>query len=303
MYQTGNTIDKTLVEIQRNELVFPAIQREFVWQPRQIYRLFDSLMQGYPFGTFLYWRVDPENSGKFKFYDFVLNYHERDNRHCPVLPPMPNQKLIAVLDGQQRLTALNIGMRGSMAWKQPRLWWNNPRAFPVRKLYLDLLWEPHEDNEDGLKYSFRFLTKEQSHRGRNGAFWFPVGQVLSFENAGTAMLRWLNRRLHQAQLEQAHGTLYELFQVARVKHLVAYYEERSQELEKVLQIFIRMNEGGTPLSYSDLLLSVAVAQWTHHDAREEIHLLVDKLNRIEGIGFNFSKDLVLKAQSSLHRFI
>ena len=75
--------------------------------------------------------------------------------------------------------------------------------------------------------------------------------------------------------------------------LVSFYEERSQELEKVLQIFIRTNSGGTVLSYSDLLLSVAVAQWTS-DAREQIHQLVDDLN-IKGTGFAFSKDWVLKA--------
>ena len=75
---------------------------------------------------------------------------------------------------------------------------------------------------------------------------------------------------------------------------MTYYEEKGQELDKVLQIFIRMNDGGTPLSHSDMLLSIAVAQWTHHDARKEIHTLVDELNRI-GIGFSFSKDWVLKA--------
>ena len=48
------------------------------------------------------------------------------------------------------------------------------------------------------------------------------------------------------------------------------------------------------LSYSDLLLSVAVAQWSEYDAREEIHQLVDDLNKI-GNGFEFSKDWVLKA--------
>jgi hypothetical protein len=40
--------------------------------------LFDSLMQACPFGTFLFWKVEPATSGKFKFYDFVLNYHQRD---------------------------------------------------------------------------------------------------------------------------------------------------------------------------------------------------------------------------------
>ena len=294
MYQTGNTIKETLDEIYRHDLVLPAIQREFVWQPEQICRLFDSLMQGYPFGTFLYWRVAPENSGKFKFFDFVLNYHQRDNPHCPPLPEMPNRQLTAVLDGQQRLTALNIGLRGSMARKLPHRWWNSPGAFPIQRLHLNLLWKPDEDDEEGLKYRFSFLADEQSGVNQEGECWFPVGQVLSMEDAGPAMTEWLNERLPQEQVTQAHRTLYELYQVVHNKHLVAYYEEKGQELDKALQIFIRMNDGGTPLSHSDLLLSIAVAQWVHHDAREEIHELVDELNRI-GSGFTFSKDLVLKA--------
>ena len=294
MYQTGDTIKKTLDEIYRHDLVLPAIQREFVWQPEQICRLFDSLMQGYPFGTFLYWRVAPENSGKFKFFDFVRNYHQRDNPHCPPLPEMPNRQLTAVLDGQQRLTALNIGLRGSIARKLPYRWWNSPGAFPTRRLYLDLLWQPDEDDEEGLRYRFSFLTDEQSGESQEGVCWFPVGEVLSLQNAGPAMSQWLNERLPQDQVTPAHETLYELYQVVHSKHLVAYYEETGQELDKALQIFIRMNDGGTPLSHSDLLLSIATAQWADHDARQEIHDLVDELNHI-GTGFTFSKDLVLKA--------
>ena len=295
MYQTGATIQDTLDEIQRNELVLPAIQREFVWQPDQIYRLFDSLMQGYPFGTFLYWRVDPENSRKFNFYDFILDYHERDNPHCPALPEMQNKQLTAVLDGQQRLTALNIGLRGSMARKRPRLRWNNPSAFPIKHLYLDLLWRPRQDEEDELKYRFLFLTKEESDNSDDGKCWFRIQQVLSMENAGPAATQWLNERLPQDRVTQAHKTLYALYEVVRIKHLIAFYEERNQQLDKVLQIFIRTNEGGTTLSYSDLLLSVAVAQWSEHDARKEVHTLVDELRRIGEVGFAFSKDLVLKA--------
>ena len=293
MYQTGGTIRETLDGIERHDLVLPAIQREFVWQSEQICRLFDSLMQGYPFGTFLYWKVEPENSAKFKFYDFVLKYHERDNPHCPPLSPMPNRQLTAVLDGQQRLTALNIGLRGSVAWKLPYKWWNSPDAFPPRRLYLDILWHPDEDDEEGIKYRFAFLTESQTRDKRDGECWFPGGDILPMR-AGPAMVRWLNQRLPQEQLDQAYETLDRLHQVVHTEKMVAFYEERSQALEKVLQIFIRTNSGGTILSYSDLLLSVAVAQWKHHDAREEIHALVDELNRI-GIGFSFSKDLVLKA--------
>ena len=57
MYQTAITIEDTLKQIGRHDIVLPAIQREFVWQPEQICTLFDSIMQGFPFGTFLYWKV------------------------------------------------------------------------------------------------------------------------------------------------------------------------------------------------------------------------------------------------------
>ena len=294
MFQTGDTIANTLDQVLRNDLVLPAIQREFVWGRGQICRFFDSLMQGYPFGTFLYWRVEPENSGKFRFFGFVTIYHQRDNPHCPPLPEMPNRPLTAVLDGQQRLTALNIGLRGSVAKKLPYKWWNSTDAFPAKRLYLDLLWRGDEDDEEGLRYRFSFLTEEESSRREEDVCWFPAGKVLSFQDAGPAMIRWITERLRPEHVTPAFETLFELYQVVHNKHLIAYFEEKGQDLDKALQIFIRMNDGGTPLSHSDLLLSIAVAQWTDHDARQEIHNLVDELNDI-GTGFNFSKDLVLKA--------
>src|SRR3546814_800387 len=99
MYQTGETIIQALKKIENHTYVLPAIQREFVWQPEQICRLFDSLMQGYPFGAFLFWKVEPENSGKWKFYDFVRDYHQRDRPHCPELGILPDTRVTAVLDG------------------------------------------------------------------------------------------------------------------------------------------------------------------------------------------------------------
>jgi uncharacterized protein with ParB-like and HNH nuclease domain len=66
MYKPGGTIADALKSIQVKSYVLPAIQREFVWKPEQIEKLFDSLMQGYPFGTFLFWKVEESTSGEFK---------------------------------------------------------------------------------------------------------------------------------------------------------------------------------------------------------------------------------------------
>ena len=93
--------------------------------------------------------------------------------------------------------------------------------------------------------------------------------------------------------EFANETLFKLHSVIHKDRIINYYLEHSQELDKVLNIFIRVNSGGTQLSYSDMLLSIATAQWTSKDAREEITTFVDEINNI-GEGFEFDKDFVLK---------
>lgn len=292
MYKPGGTIADALRRIQTKTYVLPAIQREFVWKPEQIERLFDSLMQGYPIGTFLFWKVEAETSNQFKFYDFVRNYHQRDAAHCPELGTLHQQSVTAVLDGQQRLTALNIGLRGSMAIKRPNAWWTNPDAFPVRTLRLNLSAPPVAD-EDGLVYKFSFLTDEQATRDTS-VHWFQVKDVLGMEGGPAMVSSLMKRGLADDALMDAYTILDRLHTIVHKQNSVSYYEEEAQDLERVLNIFIRMNSGGTALSYSDLLLSVAVAQWEKVDARSEIHRLVDELNKI-GAGFAVSQDFVLKA--------
>jgi uncharacterized protein with ParB-like and HNH nuclease domain len=70
-FQAPITIANALEKIQRQEYLLPAIQREFAWSRNQIRRLFDSLMIGYPVGSFLFWEVEAENSHEFIFYKFM----------------------------------------------------------------------------------------------------------------------------------------------------------------------------------------------------------------------------------------
>lgn len=292
MYQQGGTIKSALDRIASNEYVLPAIQREFVWNPEQICRLFDSVMQGYPFGDFLFWRIEPERSADYRYYGFVREYHERDAPHCPDLGPLPNQQMIAVLDGQQRLTAFNIGLRGSMAVKLPYKRWNNRDAFPPRYLVLDLL-APNERDEEGNCFVFDFV--DEGTIGRQGErLWFKVGDIVGI-SPGPEMNDWLlEQQLEREKHSRAFHVLHRLYLMVHNEPTITYYEEKKQDIEHVLNIFIRRNSGGTALSYSDLLLSIATSQWTTLDARKEVHQLVDELNRI-GPGLGLTKDFVLKA--------
>ena len=201
------------------------------------------------------------------------------------------EELIAVLDGQQRLTALNIGLRGSYAQKLPRRWWRYDSAFPQKKLYLNILAES-EVNDDGMRYDFRFLTDEQAQRRNDTECWYRVGDILNI-SGGSDMFRFV-RNAGLADRDEPFDTLELLHRVVHTDLVVSYYEETSQDLDKVLDVFIRTNSGGTPLSQSDLLFSIATANWDQLDAREEIYEKVDEINSI-GDGFNFSKDQLLRA--------
>ena len=234
MHQQGGTIEEALNSISTHEYVLPAIQREFVWLPDQVCNLFDSVMQGYPFGEFMLWRVAPENSAQYRWYDFVREYHQRDNPHCPELATIYDKPLTAVLDGQQRLTAFNIGLSGSMARKLPYKWWNSLDAFPKRVLALDLLASP-EPNEDGSRYVFDFIDEDKV--GIDGTrLWFKVSDILNLD-AGPEMHEWLlDKDLTKDQQILAYRTLDRLYRAIRVDKSVAYYEEKSQKIERVLTI-------------------------------------------------------------------
>ncbi|MDQ0822343.1 hypothetical protein QFZ79_000080 [Arthrobacter sp. V4I6] len=292
-YHPPTSIVSVLRKIHDGDIVLPAIQREFVWSAKQIETLFDSLMRGYPIGGLLSWAVTPETASKFQFYGFIKNYSQYDGKHCPKLDLPPTRPLTAILDGQQRLSALNIGLRGTFADRTQGGWRTNPASYPERKLYLNVLGMAAE-NEAGMKYDFRLLSDRDLARFPNDEnhLWFPVRSI--YEASTMSEIWSMAASIGVANHPGASSMISRLWEAVHMSPSLHVYEEQDQDIERVLDIFIRVNSGGTVLSYSDLLLSVATAQWLGRDAREAIHGLVDELNRT-GEGFDFSQDVVLKS--------
>jgi uncharacterized protein with ParB-like and HNH nuclease domain len=287
------TVKEVVNDIHRKKYLLPAIQREFEWDTNQICTLFDSLLRGYPVGAFLFWYVNKENIHKFKFYEFLREYHQRDNTHNAEANVHGEEDVIAILDGQQRLTSLYIGLKGTYAYKLPRKRVENDAAYPIRALYVNLL---SESKDFDMTYDFQFLTDSEAQIQDEETFWFRVGDILSFNETFELNEYLIENELNVVAKEKAvfaNKTLFKLHNIIHEQLCINYYLEKSQELDKVLNIFIRVNSGGTPLSYSDLLLSIATAQWEKRDARKTITSFVDEINNI-GKGFSFNKDLVLK---------
>ena len=294
------TIKNLIKKIDNNEYVLPALQREFVWKPEQIERLFDSIMKGYPIGSFLFWNVQNENINKYEFYNILKEYHQRDARHNTKINISHKDSVTAILDGQQRITSIYIALKGTYSYKIKGAWKNNDNAYPSRQLYLNIV-SPNLDTNKDVQFDFRFLTNEEAEDFTEDTLWYPVSDILQFEvgEMFTVIARYqelYRKNFPNESVEKTSyimnslGTLHQMME----KDILAYYEENSQEIDKVLDIFIRMNSGGTKLTYSDLLLSLATAKWQNLNAREEIYSLVDELNMI-GNGFNFNKDNILKA--------
>jgi len=297
---TDQTIAEALDGIQQRRYVLPAIQREFVWGTDRMCALFDSLMRDYPISSLLYWRVDKEHSDEFRWYDFVLNYHQLDASECPPHENLPREERIAVLDGQQRLTALNIGLRGSHAahakWRRH----GRPESYPKKYLYLDICAQPRlsEDRYEDQVYRFEFHESERAEEesSADGAHWFRVANVLDFPrdaDAGMTINGYLRDR-GLADHPHAFNTLFKLWSAVFQQRHLSYFIETTQSLDRVLDIFIRVNSQGQPLSKSDLLMSIATAQWKERDAREEIPGTLRQVNGIQP-GFGFDRDHVLKA--------
>ena len=299
-YQTALTIENVIKAIDTKKYLLPSIQREFVWSTKQIEKLFDSLMMDYPINAFLFWKVPKEKAKEFSFYEFLRDYHQRTGRHNPKANISGSDDIIAILDGQQRMTSLYIGLKGSYAYKISHKRWDNPQAYPARKLYLNVL---AESEDSDLTYDFRFLTpsevksmnEQKDQTGNPVYFWYLVGDILDVKEEFEINNILFDNHLNMLpQAKYANKALFKLFSVIRRNQTISYYLEESTELDKVLNIFIRVNSGGTTLSYSDLLLSFATAQWQEKDAREELNKFMDEVNLI-GRGFNVGKDIILKS--------
>lgn len=288
------TIGEAILAIQRRDYLLPSIQREFVWTAEKTEDLFDSLLRGYPVGSFLFWKVNQENSQKYRFYELMQSYDAYDNMRLTPYDIAVPKALTVVLDGQQRLTSFTIGLLGYRADRVKHKHANNPSSYPHRRLHLNLAGALPQSEGVDRRYDFRFMADKEVQEAEQGAYWFPVRKVLDFRDGADVDTGKLMEFTVGEQLNKwGAGTLARLCNAILKSPVVHYFQEDEQDLNRVLNIFVRLNSGGQPLTYSDLLLSIASAQWLKRDAREAIFSLVDDLNEIKD--FEFDKDFVLKS--------
>ncbi|MGE7911583.1 DUF262 domain-containing protein [Lysinibacillus xylanilyticus] len=292
-YEKKN-IRAVIEEINSRKIYLPAIQRKYVWDDDQITRLMDSIMLGYPIGTFLFWKVRKSvvNKKEYSMYEFIKDFHERDMYKNPSAPQPflvgnDEESIWAVLDGQQRLTSIYIALQGSMSRKLPMKRWKNDDAFPKKELYFNL--HSKKTDDEDISYEFTFLTADQAQNPKEGKLWYLVKNILKYsqsELVKEVIIKngWVADDLAMDNISLLHSKL-------TSDEIINYFEVSTDYIDSVLDIFVRVNSGGTVLSKSDLLFSTIVSHWDK--ARDEIDKLLAEINKI-GEGYKFTNDFIMR---------
>ena len=253
----------------------PNIQRAFVWSEEQTCRLFDSILREYPISTLLVWKT----RSNIRCRKFIDNFRPEHRNHLSDFYVSENdKKKCLVLDGQQRLQSLFIGLKGS---------------YEGRELFLDIL-SGEVAAPDDVKYRFAFRKADQIH--------FPwikfKNLVFSDGNSFTAtqkIIEQADRELTEVEKDKIGRHVAIVFKAFHSDDGIGYQELDSTENpllyteDDVVEVFIRANSGGTRLGKSDLLFALLASTWD--DANERMEILLDELNRH---GFAFTRDFVLK---------
>ncbi len=300
MGKFNDTSIKDIIEELNQSYFLPDIQREYVWlrkaDEKKIEQLFDSLLRGYPIGSFLFWKLKKndietnkdakEDSEKlnFQLYEFIENYDER-YPHNPEanLEEIKPDDLSIVLDGQQRLTSLYIGLKGTRTLRKKWARRHSPDPFEKKQLFINLRYQPKAESPDD-NYEFAFKEKGKIPKTDDKNYWFKVGDILTLES--------VVEYAEDNPISVPESKILEKLKNAFcTNNLISYFEEKEKNLDKVLKIFIRVNSGGTKLSYSDLLMSLLTATFSI-DIRDLMNQFVDSL-RDQGFG-TMTRDHVLK---------
>lgn len=251
----------------------PNIQRPFVWGEDQICRLFDSILREYPISTLLVWKT----TSKIRRRKFIDNWKE-SLRLCDFYVPEDEKKKNLVLDGQQRLQSLFIGLCGSSGGKE---------------LHFDIL-SGELASPDDIKYKFSFVETASA------SFPLVLLKDLIFttrkkREISDAILAKAGRALTPEEKDKIDDHLDLIDRTFKMDEAITYQELDSIDNpslyteDDVVEVFIRANSGGTKLGKSDLLFSLLSASWDLADQRMED--LLDDLNKH---GFAYDRDFVLK---------
>src|SRR5262249_17122228 len=251
-------ISTILDHIDSGHMALPEFQRGYVWNRDQVRGLFDSLYRRHPVGGLLVWATESKTAA-----------HRGDGQLAPGIVKL-------LLDGQQRMTSLYGVVRG----KPPKFFDGNSQAFSGLRFHLDA-------------ESFSFY---QPLKMQDDPLWVDVTELLKKGTAGRGefVARLSGRPEHVSKVGDYAGRLARLLGITDVDLHVEEVTGTDKTLDVVVDIFNRVNSGGTKLSKGDLALAKICADWS--EARDT---MTQELKTWAASGYHFNLDWLLRSVNTV----
>ena len=251
-------ISTVLDHIDSGHMALPEFQRGYVWNRDQVRGLFDSLYRRHPVGGLLVWATESRTAA-----------HRGDGTLAAGVVKL-------LLDGQQRMTSLYGVVRG----EPPKFFDGNENAFTGLRFHLET-------------ETFAFY---QPIKMRDDPLWIDVTELMKAGAVGLGT--FITRLSTHPELASKMGDY-----VARLSNLLGmteidlHVEEVSgidKTLDVVVDIFNRVNSGGTKLSKGDLALAKICSVWP--EARDTMKA---KLTEWTNADYWFNLDWLLRSVNTV----
>lgn len=245
-------ISDVVNEIDEGKYVLPVIQRSLVWTEEKMELLFDTVLKGDSFSGVIAIKEEKDKKPLFNYRTFSKTGEAMESQEVAKL----RQTQFFIIDGQQRLQTFYIGLTGS---------------FNGKKLYFDLY------SNYLYEYEFKFEKEEsqlpqlskEDNRKLSKRLWYPVKELL-------------NKLKDTNDEEQIADEIIEDYSVDNDlekehirKNIKSFYKHiissdslgisivnvnksrpEQENRQRIVELFRRLNDGGTKLSSFDLVASI-----------------------------------------------
>ena len=251
------SVRDAITKIENSEFVLPVIQRRLVWKESEMELLFDTLLKGHSFGAMIGLCEYKATKPLFAFRKFTDDGKNRDSHDADT--PLAHDQLF-IIDGQQRLQSFYIGLRGSLDGKQMYF-----------DLYSDFFEEEYEfkfaANLDGLPKVNRERTNRSDAVG--DCFWYPVKNLYELLSETNDPLDFADGFLTEhgiddknkcnavnRNIQKFYNSVFSVTSIGISTVTVNKNKNETENRQRIVELFRRLNDGGTKLSSWDLVASM-----------------------------------------------
>ena len=244
-------------EIQKGQIKIPKFQRNFVWSLDKTAKLLDSILKGYPIGTFILWETNER----------LNDIKNIGNLELPVVPD--DVKVQYVLDGQQRITSLYAAFLGAEIQKE-----GEKKVTNYANIYVNLEGDV-ESNDDQIVVSEEPET-----------IFISLNQILNFNEN----LLEIKEEYSDEHFKKIHGYS-QIFSTYDFSTIVL----RKEDIESAIEVFTRINTGGQTLTLFEIMSAKTYDEEQEFDMEDKYQKLMEELSECKYN--NISSSIILSIMS------